>query len=144
LIISPDSFLISNGLYYWTPSRAGKAWKDAKELFAYASEFYSDYPIYLTCGLPGSGKSTWAKVQTNKLIFDATLTKLSDRNKVRSWAGRPVHCVFFDTPLEICLERNSQRTPDRIIGADVIQRMVTQLVPPTKEEGFLSLEKYPR
>jgi predicted kinase len=48
--------------------------------------------------------------------------------------GYDVHAVFFDVPLDVCLERNQRR--HRIVGEDVMRRMAGKLRPPTFEEGF--------
>src|SRR5882724_4819361 len=48
--------------------------------------------------------------------------------------GYEVHAVFFDVPLEVCLERNRKR--ERQVKEDVIQRMAAKLKAPGFEEGF--------
>jgi predicted kinase len=48
--------------------------------------------------------------------------------------GYDVHAVFFDVPLEVCLERNQRRK--RVVGEDVMRRMASKLRAPTFEEGF--------
>jgi predicted kinase len=48
--------------------------------------------------------------------------------------GYEVQAVFFDVPLEVCLERNRRR--DRIVDEDVMRRMAAKLKAPTFEEGF--------
>jgi predicted kinase len=48
--------------------------------------------------------------------------------------GYEVQAVFFDVPVEVCLERNQRR--DRVVGEDVLRRMAAKLKPPTFEEGF--------
>src|SRR2546427_4890657 len=48
--------------------------------------------------------------------------------------GYEVHAVFFDVPVEVCLERNQRR--ERVVAEDVMRRMATKLRPPTFEEGF--------
>jgi predicted kinase len=48
--------------------------------------------------------------------------------------GYEVQAVFFDVPLEVCLERNQRR--DRVLDGDVMRRMAAKLKPPTFEEGF--------
>ena len=48
--------------------------------------------------------------------------------------GYGVQAVFFDVPLEVCLERNRRR--DRIVPEDVMRRMAAKLKPPSFEEGF--------
>ena len=48
--------------------------------------------------------------------------------------GYEVQAVFFDVPVEVCLERNRRR--DRVVDEDVMRRMAAKLKPPTFEEGF--------
>jgi predicted kinase len=48
--------------------------------------------------------------------------------------GYEVHAVFFDVPLEVCLERNRKR--ERQVQEDVMKQMATRLRPPTFKEGF--------
>jgi predicted kinase len=48
--------------------------------------------------------------------------------------GYEVHAVFFDVPLELCLERNRKR--HRQVSEDVMRQMATRLRPPTFKEGF--------
>jgi predicted kinase len=48
--------------------------------------------------------------------------------------GYEVQAVFFDVPLEVCLERNAKR--HRKVSDDVMRRMSAKLKPPTFEEGF--------
>jgi predicted kinase len=48
--------------------------------------------------------------------------------------GYEVQAVFFDVPLEICLDRNRKR--DRPVGDDVMHKMAERLKPPAFDEGF--------
>ena len=48
--------------------------------------------------------------------------------------GYEVHAVFFDVPLETCLERNRRR--ERQVPEDVMKQMAQKLKPPTFKEGF--------
>lgn len=48
--------------------------------------------------------------------------------------GYEVQAVFFDVPLEVCLERNRSR--DRMVSEDVMRKMAEKLKPPVFEEGF--------
>jgi predicted kinase len=48
--------------------------------------------------------------------------------------GYEVQAVYFDVPLEVCLERNRRR--QRFVDEDVMRRMAGKLRPPTFEEGF--------
>lgn len=51
--------------------------------------------------------------------------------------GYEVHAVFFDVPLEVCLDRNRRR--DRQVAEDVMHRMAAKLRPPTFDEGFAKI-----
>jgi predicted kinase len=48
-----------------------------------------------------------------------------------------VHAVFFDVPLEVCLERHQRR--DRVVPEDVMRRMAAKLKPPSFQEGFAKI-----
>jgi len=51
--------------------------------------------------------------------------------------GYEVQAVFFDVPLEVCLERNQRR--QRVVSDDVMRRMSAKLRPPTFGEGFAKI-----
>jgi len=51
--------------------------------------------------------------------------------------GYEVHAVFFDVPLEVCIERHQRR--DRVVPEDAMRRMAAKLKPPTFEEGFAKI-----
>jgi predicted kinase len=68
---------------------------------------------------------------------DATNLSIHERRqwiKMSKSFGYEVHAVFFDVPLEVCLERNSQR--DRSVSEDIMRKMAEKLRPPVFEEGF--------
>jgi predicted kinase len=48
--------------------------------------------------------------------------------------GYEVQAVYFDVPLEVCIERHSRR--DRLVPEDVMRKMSAKLKAPTFEEGF--------
>ncbi|MFP5234941.1 MAG: AAA family ATPase [Acidobacteriota bacterium] len=48
--------------------------------------------------------------------------------------GYEVQAVFFDVPLEVCLDRNRSR--DRMVSEEVMRKMAERLKPPVFEEGF--------
>lgn len=48
--------------------------------------------------------------------------------------GYEVHAVFFDVPLEVCIERHQRR--DRTVPEDVMRKMSAKLKAPAFEEGF--------
>jgi predicted kinase len=45
-----------------------------------------------------------------------------------------VQAVYFDVPVEVCLERNQRR--ERVVPEDVMRRFAAKLRPPTFDEGF--------
>lgn len=51
--------------------------------------------------------------------------------------GYELQAVFFDVPVEVCLERNQKR--ERVVPEDVMRRMAAKLRPPTFEEGFAKI-----
>ncbi len=48
--------------------------------------------------------------------------------------GYEIQAVYFDVPLEICLERNSKR--QRVVPEDIMRRMAAKLKAPEFGEGF--------
>ncbi len=69
--------------------------------------------------------------------IDATNLTLRER---RSWIrlaelhGCDIEALFFDVPVEVCLERNRSR--NRTVPEDAVRKMADKLVPPRVEEGF--------
>jgi predicted kinase len=135
--------------------------------------------LIVLVGLPGSGKSTWAKQQGVAVIssdrirylladderdqnihgdvfatlryllrrrfllrrpltiVDATNLSLRERRpyiKTAQLYDCQVEAVFFDTPVEVCKERNRSR--ERIVPDEAIDMMAERLRVPTIEEGF--------
>jgi predicted kinase len=68
---------------------------------------------------------------------DATNLSIHERRqwiKMAKSFGYEVQAVFFDVPLDVCLDRNRQR--DRSVSEDVMRKMAEKLKPPVFEEGF--------
>jgi predicted kinase len=85
--------------------------------------------------------------------IDATnLTRYFRRSflQVAREFGGAAEALYFDVPLEVCLERNRKRQNPgpttgarnlaardaRIVPEDVMRRMARRIEPPTREEGF--------
>lgn len=71
---------------------------------------------------------------------DATNLSAHERRqwiKMAKSFGYEVQGVFFDVPLEVCLERNRSR--DRMVSEDVMRKMAEKLKPPSFEEGFAKI-----
>ena len=68
---------------------------------------------------------------------DATNLTPHDRHswiKLAKDYGYEVQGLFFDVPLEVCLERHRRR--GRVVPEDIMRKMASKLKPPTFEEGF--------
>ena len=68
---------------------------------------------------------------------DATNLSAHERRqwiKMAKSFGYEVHAVYFDVPLEICMERNRKR--ERSVSDDVMKKMAERLRPPSFKEGF--------
>ena len=68
---------------------------------------------------------------------DATNLTPHDRHswiKLAKDYGYEVHGLYFDVPVELCLERNQKR--DRVVAEDIMRKMAAKLKAPTFEEGF--------
>jgi predicted kinase len=68
---------------------------------------------------------------------DATNLTPHDRHswiKLAKDYGYDVQGVFFDVPLDVCMERHQRR--GRVVPKDVMRKMAGKLRPPTFEEGF--------
>ncbi len=143
--------------------------------------------LYLCCGIPGSGKSTWVREHMNidadayisrdlirfslldegqayfevedkvrqsffaeienhtsdecndyDIFVDATHLTPKSRAQVRKHIkGRPYQiAVSFETPLEIALKRNKQRTGRALVPDSVIYNMYSRYEKPALKEGF--------
>lgn len=71
---------------------------------------------------------------------DATNLSIHERRqwiKMAKSFGYEAQAVFFDVPLEVCLERNRSR--DRMVAEEVMRKMAEKLKPPVFEEGFAKI-----
>ena len=48
--------------------------------------------------------------------------------------GCAAEALFFDVPLEVCMERNRSR--DRVVPDEAMYKLAARLVPPSPDEGF--------
>jgi len=71
---------------------------------------------------------------------DATNLSVHERRqwiKMAKSFGYEVQAVFFDVPLDVCLDRNRQR--DRSVSEDIMRKMAEKLKAPAFEEGFAKI-----
>jgi predicted kinase len=52
--------------------------------------------------------------------------------------GYEVQAVYFDVPVEVCLERNQRR--ERVVDENILRRMAAKLKAPTFDEGFTKIK----
>jgi predicted kinase len=72
--------------------------------------------------------------------LDATNLTPHDRHgwiKLAKDFAYEAQAVYFDVPLEVCLERNQRRK--RTVSEDVMRKMAAQLKPPSFDEGFTKI-----
>ena len=72
--------------------------------------------------------------------IDATNLTPGDRRayiKIAELYGAEPEALFFDTPVEVCIERNRKR--QRVVPEDVIHKLAAKLRPPTIAEGFTKI-----
>jgi len=69
--------------------------------------------------------------------LDATHLTLRERRpyiRLAELYDSTIEAIFFDVPLEVCLERNLRR--DRMVPEEAVRKMAAKLAPPSVEEGF--------
>jgi predicted kinase len=149
MIISPDSYLMEDGKYVWTIPRVTAAWDSAR---AAARRALFDFPhkpdkLVLLMGVPASGKTTWLRKHEDErcLYIDATFDLPWKRKpwiEMAREAGVPITLVYFQTPLAVCLDRNSKRSSDRMVPELVVRAMWDKMQgsPPVLEEGFARID----
>src|SRR5271157_215797 len=102
--------------------------------------------VVLAIGLPGSGKTTWFRRRgvtplssdlLRNILFDDVEEQRYQGIKMSQSFGYEVQAVFFDVPLDVCLERNRKR--DRSVSEEVMRKMAERLKPPVFEEGFAKI-----
>ena len=73
--------------------------------------------------------------------IDATNLTPGDRRayiKIAELYGAEPEALFFDTPVDVCQERNRKR--QRVVPEDVIHKLAAKLRPPTIAEGFRKID----
>jgi predicted kinase len=71
---------------------------------------------------------------------DATNLSAHERRqwiKMAKSFGYEAQAVFFDVPLEVCMERNNRR--ERTVSDDIMRKMAERLRPPSFKEGFTKI-----
>ena len=146
--INPDHYLPTADRRVWTTERGRQAWESAyAELESRLRAVGSPGKLYVVCGLQGSGKSTWitrnaVALGPSAVFFDAALPSRKHRTRALNLAAHyavPAVAVWINVPIDVALQRNSQRRPDERIAEDTIRHVLEQLQPPSPEEGFVQI-----
>jgi predicted kinase len=80
-----------------------------------------------------------ARLITRRPLNYVDATNLTPHDR-QSWIklakdyGYETQAVFFDVPVEVCMERNRRR--ERVVDEEIMRKMAAKLKPPTFEEGF--------
>jgi predicted kinase len=128
MIISPDDFRVTaDGKYDSSKETSTLAWEESFKLL---NDALAKGPsaLILLVGIPGSGKSTWAKTIDNPetILFDATFSRRAEREPLIQFAQAAkvrVEAVVFLTPISVCIQRNWQRPEDRRVPYAVMAAM---------------------
>lgn len=147
--INPDDFLETFAGRFWTAERNEEAWRLSYEALERVLGLASGpMRVVVVCGLQGAGKSTWIASQPalpSTIYFDAALPGVRHRAKVINIAkrlGSAVEAVWIDTPLDVAIERNASRTPDKMVPTAAIVAVAKQFEKPTVAEGFNHVAVY--
>ena len=112
-------------------------------LFREAMEERRFEQVIMLVGIPGSGKSTYARAadRENVVVLDSTFVEPERRWQILQMARQynvPVMAVWMDTEWDVCVQRNAKRPEDRRVPVEVMQAMYQRLFDerPREEEGF--------
>ena len=75
-----------------------------------------------------------------------------DATHLTPWERRPyvkiaqryrckLEALYFDVPVEVCIERNRERQP--MVPEEAIREMARRMIPPAKKEGFIRVVRIP-
>ena len=123
-IFSPDAVIGRNGRYDWSPEHLAQAWRAEYRRFGRALQLIQGLPDHIV------------------LAWDATFISSISRSPIinmATGAGMRVDGLFFNTPLDLCLERNAKRSPDRRVPPEKIQHWYEALEEPRLHEGYDTL-----
>ena len=80
------------------------------------------------------------------MIIDNTNTTRKTRLRyieIAKLFGIPIRAIYLDCPLDLALKRNSSRVGKEQVPDRAVRLYYKIIEPPTKEEGFDSVEKIP-
>lgn len=123
-IFSPDAVLSRSGRYNWSPENVVQAWREEYKRFGRALQL-----------IERAGDRVI-------LAWDATFINAISRCPVINMAAGAkmrVEGLYFDTPLDLCLERNARRSPDRRVPEEKIRNWAAAFEEPRLHEDYDTL-----
>ncbi len=145
MLLAPDD-LLPPGPERWTRATVSEAWQACRRALRAALLDPANRQFVCLVGVPGSGKSTWARdhEQPGLVVFDACWAEPGKRRalaqQIRA-AGKVPVAVWLRTPLAVCRERNAARPPERRVPDVALLRAAVALrdQPPTVAEGWVQV-----
>lgn len=121
----------------------GRLWTSERNRDAALAAAASPADVIVVCGVPGSGKRTWARTAAGErpaaILFDAALPGRRHRRPIVEAArqhGARVSAIRIDVPLVVALNRNAARFPDKVVPEASLRTVYERFELPTREEDF--------
>jgi predicted kinase len=148
MIIESDRQLYEGGTYVWSAERRRAAWAECVREFREALERGGVGQVVMMVGIPGSGKSAYARGidRDGVVVLDSTFVEPERRWQILQIAkqfGVAVMAVWMDTEWDVCVSRNAARAEDRRVPVHVMQEAYERLFDerPREEEGFAEVRR---
>ena len=148
VIIESDQHYYEGGRYVWSAERRRTVWRTCVRQFREAMERDAPSQVIMMVGIPGSGKTTYARAVDREgvVVLDSTFVEPERRWQILQIAkafGVPVVAVWMDTEWDVCARRNEARGEDRRVPLEVMQAMYQRLFDerPREEEGFAEVRR---
>ena len=145
LHLGPDHYLDLENAKSIAKEDVREAWERSYRDLEQALQAHAEEAtLYVVFGVQGAGKSTWIRENAANLgrfsiMFDGPLPSVEKRARAISLARRygvRAVAVWVNTPLQVAMQRNANRTGLAVIKPEAILHVHTALEPPTREEGF--------
>ena len=100
--------------------------------------------LYVVCGIPAAGKTTWIMNNIDHYDADAVFLdgpRITCQSRARAIKfAKASDCqsvaVWLDTPLELALQRNAHRIPKSLVSDERVRQNFALLEAPSLKEGF--------
>jgi len=106
--------------------------KDTDEYFSKEKEVYNEFIKQIDAAIAAQSDIWVDQTSLNAAARNKLFTRI--KQKPNQIIG-----IYFTTPLDIILQRNSQRTGRALVPEDAVINMFNALTKPTFEEGFTDI-----